>query len=253
MSVKKGKSICLFSAKGGVGKSITAVNLAGVFAMQNKKVLIIDYDLSFGIIGSILNTPYEKTIYNFSDDYSNKRYKDIKDYYVKYNDNIYFISSPKDPRQASRISSSYIEFLLEKALFDFDVVIVDTNNELGEKNLFLLDIVDSILLVMNNDLGNIKNMRNLIKIFNDAGKTNYKVLLNDSINPYKEYFSLYDIKKMIDNNVDYYIPNNFFIKDLDSYIYDGKIVTLDKKFLRFYPKVNKTYVTILNDLEGESK
>ena len=41
---------------------------------------------------------------------------------------------------------------------------------------------------MNNDLLNIKNIRSMNNIFKVAGKTNYKVLLNESTNPYKNYY-----------------------------------------------------------------
>ena len=77
MKKSKGKSICIFSAKGGTGKSITTLNLAGIFSMQNKKVLIIDYDLSFGCIGTYLNKPYKENIYNIMQDYSNNRFENI--------------------------------------------------------------------------------------------------------------------------------------------------------------------------------
>ena len=48
MSRNKGKALCLFSAKGGVGKTINAINLAGIFEQLEKKVLIIDFDLTGG-------------------------------------------------------------------------------------------------------------------------------------------------------------------------------------------------------------
>ena len=48
MNNKKGKSLCLFSAKGGVGKTTTTINLAGIFKTLEKKILIIDLNLSSG-------------------------------------------------------------------------------------------------------------------------------------------------------------------------------------------------------------
>ena len=70
----KGTSICITSAKGGVGKTILTLNLAGLYATLNKKVLIIDFDLSGGAIAAALNLTYQKSVYNFVDDYNNNRY-----------------------------------------------------------------------------------------------------------------------------------------------------------------------------------
>ena len=40
----KGISILISAAKGGVGKTIMTLNLAGIYEVLEKKVLIIDFD-----------------------------------------------------------------------------------------------------------------------------------------------------------------------------------------------------------------
>lgn len=248
MARAKGKSICIFSARGGVGKSITALNIAGVLASLKQKILIIDFDLTSGSIATYLNITTSKTIYNFMDDYMNNRFNTVADYTSKYNDNIYVIPSCKDPRQASQININYLNTLLEKARFEYDTIIIDMSHFLNELNISLLDETDLTLLVMNNDLIDLKNMRNLISIFEDAEKTNYKVLLNNSVSLYKNYYSLYDVKNIICHNVDYLVESNFFIKNIDKYISDGIILTLDPKLSKAYPKIYKTYLSIYTDL-----
>ncbi len=250
---KKGKSICLFSSKGGTGKSSIATLLSGFFAMQNKKVLIIDFDLSFGSIGLLLNKESNKNIYDLYSDYSNNKFNDISDYVTKYNDNISFLASPNDPRKGAKINDGYIKFILEKCIYTYDYIIIDTNSDCSLTTIDLLDNVDSILFVMNNDLVNIKNMRSMINIFELAGKKNYKVLLNESTNLYKNYYSLYDIKKIIGTIINYHLSNKFFIKDYDSYVFDGSIITLDKKFSKNYPKAYKTFLSIYNDMEENNE
>ena len=239
---KKGKSICLFSSKGGTGKSSIATLLSGFFAMQEKKVLIIDFDLSFGSIGLLLNKESNKNIYDLYSDYSNNKFTDISDYVTKYNDNILFLASSSDPRQGVKINDAFIKFILEKSIYSYDYIIIDTNSDCSNVNI---DLLDNVL--------NIKNMRSMINIFKVAGKTNYKVLLNESTNPYKNYYSLYDIKKMIGTGVDYNLTSKFFMKNYDSLVFDGSIITLDKKFSKYYPKANKVFMSIYNDMEENNE
>ena len=51
----KGISICVSSAKGGVGKTFMTLNLAGIYRVLEKKVLLIYFDLASGGIATYLN------------------------------------------------------------------------------------------------------------------------------------------------------------------------------------------------------
>lgn len=249
MAINKGNILCLFGVKGGIGKSILAMNLAGVASNLKRKVLIVDADLYGGSIALALNKPVNKTIYNFVDDYNNNRYKDLNEYITKYNEYIDFIASPKDPRKSNKIDSNYIEILLDKAKFNYDLIIIDTNHILDEINLSILDKSDNILFLVSNDSFDIKNMRTLISIFKDLDIDKYKVLLNNSIRENREYFDLYDIKDIIKSNIDYELSSKFYIKDIDKFVMDGNIVTLNKKYIN-----SKDYMVlegIINDVIGD--
>ena len=248
MGKKNGKTIGIFSLKGGVGKTIFTINLAGISTTMERKVLIMDLDLTGGNIALAVNRPFEKTIYNFVDDYNNNRFHAFNEYVTHYNEFIDILPSPKDPRQASKIDSKYLEMAIEKAQYDYDVILIDTHHNLDETNLVLLDAVEEILFVMNNDPMDVKNMKNLLAIFKDLEKTNYKILLYNARDPLKNYFTLFDIKSILKANIDYDISKSFYVKNIDSYVMNGEIVTLQPKAPTVFNKDYTTFMKIGVDL-----
>ena len=90
------------------------------------------------------------------DDYQNNRYTEFEHYVTKYDEYIDILPCPKDPRQANKISSKYLEIILDKALYHYDIVLIDTNHILNEHNLVLLDNATKILFLMIMELKKIK-------------------------------------------------------------------------------------------------
>ena len=107
--------------------------------------------------------------------------------------------------------------------------------------------MDSILFVLSNDPLDLKNMKSLLSIFRDTGITKYKILLNNSRDPYKAYFSLFDIKNIIKANIDYTLTSNFYIKNIDNYIMNGEIISLQKRMPTLFNKDYSTLMTIALD------
>ncbi len=223
------KIITVFSCKGGVGKTTTAINMAGIYSLMNKKVLIIDLDLDSGGIAVSLNVSAEKTIFNAVDDMSNNRYESISNYVSKYNDKIDVLPAPKDPRNAHKVDTKYVGIIISSCMYKYDVILIDTSHNLNAISLTALDKSDNTLFLISNDPVDLKNTRSVISIFNDTENTDYKVVLNASKDVGKDYFSLFDIKNIIKHNVDYTIDRSFYIKDIDKYVIDGQILTLNKK------------------------
>ena len=235
MALNKAKVITVTSVKGGVGKTTTVLNLAGVYSKLNKRVLVIDLDLFSGDIASILNINYKLDIYNLYEDVNNKKYNSLDDYITSYDEYIKVLPAPKDPRYARKIDSSVLNFVLYKASLKFDVILIDTNHILTDINLFSFDYSDMILYIISNDSMNLKNMKTMVSILNNMGKVNYKIVLNDSIN----------------KNVKYIIPSSFYQKNIDKYIINGKVLTLDNSICKKNKSTLKVFNLIAQDLLNE--
>ncbi len=252
MTLKKGKSLCISSAKGGVGKTITALNIAGCAEALDKKVLLVDFDLYSGGVAASLNVNYQTNLFTLYTDINSGAYKKLDDYTVKYSKNIDILACPKDPRQANKIDSKFVEQVIEKSTNYYDFVIIDTNHIINEHNLLIMSLADMVLFLVTNDLIDLKNMRSLVNVFNNAEFTKYKVLLNNSRDPFKEYFSVFNIKSIIKSNIDYTLSKEAFLKNIDNYLMNGKIPTLEKKYSKLFTKDYSTMMMIIADLfKGE--
>ena len=251
---KKGRSLCVYSPKGGVGKTILTMNLAGIAAVLGKKTLIIDLDLFNG--GMALLTKEDivnKNIFKLNSDVENGIINEMSNYIIAYKKNIDILCAPKDPRDAIKVDPKFIGSLIDKMEYSYDLVLIDTSSYLDKVNLNALNESDNILLVMTNDLLSIKNTKNIVTVFKDTNVDNYKILLNEGIDNIDTYFSYKDIKRIIGTNIDYSIEKTFFIKELTSYIYNREIPVLNKNIFANYKKEIAKLETVINDLFKEEK
>ena len=152
MNKYKGKILCVTSGKGGVGKSIFATILIGVYSYLKKKVLLIDMDLSSGGISVLLNLDKGKTIYNLSDDILNNRFKEHEMYVSHYNEFIDVLPACKDPREGNKIDSKILEQIVTIYQNYYDVIVLDTTHTPTNDTLLSLDMADNILLLISDNL-----------------------------------------------------------------------------------------------------
>ena len=250
-----GKIITISSVKGGVGKTTMTLNLAGIYCELNKRVLIIDLDLYSGGIAASLNVKNKKDIYTMIDSIANNRFTELKKYVTTYNKNIDILACPKDPRMGAKVSGRYIPVIFDLAKKEYDVVLVDTYHILDEINLTALDYSYMTLFIITNDIVDLKNMKSLISIFKDTDKKNYLILLNNSRDIGKDYLSLYDIRTIIKNNIDYTLSKNYYIKNIDKYTISGEILTLNNSINLFHSKdinnMKKMALDLIDDSHGK--
>lgn len=246
MKNNKGRVITITSRKGGVGKTTTLLNLAGVYSNLEKRVLILDLDLYSGSIASSLNIKNDKTIHNLIMDISNNRFSEFYDYPVKYNDYISVLVSLKDPRKASNINVNYIEQIITMSRHLYDVILIDTSHVLNDLNVVIYDNSDTILSILSNDPNDLVNTKTFVNIVHDIEFSDLRILLNESNSLEDKYFTLYDIKSFIGRNINYRLDKSYYVKSVDKYVMDGKILTLSKVFDKDkYKKLEKISLDLL--------
>lgn len=244
MALKQAKVITVTSVKGGTGKTTITLSLAGILSNKKIKTIIVDMDLHSGVIAASLNIKPGKDFYTLVNDYMNRGLKDLEDYITKYNDYIDILPAPKDPRSVGKISSYYIDIILKKLKYQYDVILIDTNHIIDDINLITFDNSDKIIYVITGDLMDLKNMKTMISIFKDMNLNNYYLVLNEALS--KEHSDKYSIISFLDRNIDYILPSSFYIKNMSKLLMKGKIITLEKQYQK--DKGTQVLTEIIDDM-----
>ena len=218
------KAALVFSAKGGVGKSIFTVALLSSLSKLKKRILIVDADLYNGGITTLLNLKPKKTIYDFSKEDPTSKFLNINNYVTKYNDYISVVCAPKNILEADDVNVTSLKDLISHSYLLYDCILVDTNHIYNKFNTSLIKSVDEVLYLITNDPLDLENSKNILDELKKS-KKKVSIILNNSIKINKDYFSKYDIKSIIRNNIDYTLSNKFYLDNIDSLIAKEKLLT----------------------------
>lgn len=183
-TVKYEKVISIFSTKGGVGKTVIAVNLALALAKYKQgKVCIIDLDLQFGDVAILMNIIPKATIADMAREID--RYGEIDDNFVEtflfnYNGQLKVLPAPFRPEEGEYVKGEHINKILKVLRSKFDYIVIDVPKYLHDTALVALEASDEIFLILEMDVPTIKNGKlctNIMKSLNySADKV--KIILN---------------------------------------------------------------------------
>jgi pilus assembly protein CpaE len=140
-----GKAIAILGAKGGVGTTTIASNLAAELNnAPNKKVLLVDLNLFLGDVGLHVGVEQEPTVMQWIHDRSQATDPDT---IAKHPLGFSVLGLAPDLSDADDVIAEEVLYLLESTRKHFDVVVIDCGTDLNETSLTACRYTDSRLLV----------------------------------------------------------------------------------------------------------
>lgn len=155
---KRGQIIAVFGTKGGVGKTMVAVNTA--VALQRRsggRVLIFDADFFFGDVGAHLNMPPTHSVSELTEHIDELDPGLVDQVVLRHSCGIHVLLSPFSPEKAELVTPEHIKRLLTYLAGTYDYVIVDCHAAYDDRTLAILERADDIMLVVTPEVGPIKN------------------------------------------------------------------------------------------------
>ena len=161
-----GQVITVFSAKGGVGKTTTAINLAVALADGGKhKVCLMDLDLAFGDVAILTQLSPERTIADAIPVADRIDETGLRSILTPYRTGLDVLLAPVGPAVAEDIGRQLISDLIQLARDAFEFVVIDTASAFSEQMLAALDATHHYLLVTTPEIPALKNTRVTLDMF----------------------------------------------------------------------------------------
>lgn len=208
VEVKKGKVYAVISGKGGVGKTVSAINLGLSLNNLGKEVIIVDANLTTPNIGLHLGSPIVPVTLNHV---LNEEAKPEEAIY-EHESGAKIMPSSLSVSDLESIKYDSLPNVTKKLRKIADYILLDSPAGLGEEAKATLDSSDEIIIVTNPDISAVTNALKTIKLGESMRKPIKGVIITRTEG--KRWEMDYEtIKEMLESKILGVVPEDDAVKE----------------------------------------
>lgn len=202
------KVVTVFSAKGGVGKSFVATNLAVLMAQKHARVALVDLDLQFGDLAIMLQLFPARTISEASVNLERLDSESMAGYLTLHRSGVHLLAAPLEPGLAETIPPAATQRMLRLLRQQYDCVVIDTPALFTEHVLSALDDSDEVVFLTSLDVPSIKNTKLALQTLEmlGVGRDRIRLILNRADS--QVGLRVQEVERMLGSRVAVQIPSS---------------------------------------------
>jgi pilus assembly protein CpaE len=151
--------IAVIGPKGGTGKTVTVCNLTAALAQTEKRVVVVDLDLSFGDVALGLRLMPERTIHDLARVGSSLDAEKVESYLVPHSSGARALLAPIRPDQGGTIGGEFLARVFTILRETNDFVVVDTPAGFSAEVIAAVDNSTDLVVVGMLDAFSLKDTR----------------------------------------------------------------------------------------------
>ncbi len=174
----RGTIITVFGAKGGIGKTTIATNLATMLVRATgANVVLVDMDTRFGDVAIMMDIAVENSIADLGARIDDIDRESIKDYLVEHHTGVSILPAPLHPNEWRNLTPQHIEKIIDLLAQGHDYIVIDTPGTFNDLISTTLEVANLILLVTSMDIASIKDTALALEMLRGAEISEDKVKL----------------------------------------------------------------------------
>lgn len=190
--LREGQVIAVSKARGGIGATTLAVNLADHLVGQKKrfgksetrKVVLVDLDLQFGAVAGFLDLQPNDALYSLAKDRIDPDSVFLEQAVVKTASGLAVIAAPDGFMPLNALQPDQIRALIYRLQQSYDFVIVDLPHAMVDWLTPVLEAAHTVLIVSGTSVPFVQQTRRLIDFFKDQNPSlNIEVVVGQEKKP----------------------------------------------------------------------
>lgn len=205
--VAAGSVITVFGAKGGIGKTTIATNLATAIVQKtNQSVVLVDLDTRFGDVGILMDIPVERSIADMAVPEEEITRDLVQECLYQHNSGVYILPAPIRPTDWRNVHAGHIERIVQILTQTYDYVVLDTPGTFNDIVARALELASMVVLVATVDMASLKDTLLAIDMLRSWNFPQEKIKLvinstNEATNVQPQ-----EVKRMLGRDVFWSIP-----------------------------------------------
>jgi len=204
-----GMVITIFGAKGGIGKTTMATNLATAFVTINAgSAVVVDVDTIFGDAAMMLDIPAEVSLVDAAERIEEFDRESMANYLVRHSSGVKVLPAPFEPTDWRNVSPEAVDKVLTLLSQTHDFVIVDCPATFTDLVAVALEQATVVLLLTSLDITSIKDTTTALKLLSSgiSNEDKIKLVINraTNVNSVRED----DVSKVLRREVFWSVPHD---------------------------------------------
>jgi pilus assembly protein CpaE len=160
----EGNLLAVYSAKGGVGCTMLATNIAMGLNTKETPTVLVDGALQFGDVAVSLNLQAKNSIVDLSMRSEEMDLEFVDEVLLRHESGLRVLAAPPRPEMADEVHAEQVRNVLQFLKRNYAYVVVDTSSTMDDVTLAILDIADLLIAVATPEIPAIKDARLLFDL-----------------------------------------------------------------------------------------